>query len=70
MNVLSLDGGGIRGVIPAMVLAGADVLLYLLRLCDKLDIDLGAAAERKLDINAERYPIAKARGRATKYDKL
>ena len=48
----------------------ADVLLFLLRLCDKLDIDLAAAAERKLVLNAEKYPIHKARGKATKYDKL
>src|SRR4051812_24798061 len=53
-----------------VALEAADVLLFLVRLCDKLDIDLGAAAERKLEINAGRYPVAKARGRATKYDKL
>ena len=48
----------------------ADVLLFLLRLADKLDIDLAAAAERKLKLNAKKYPVEKARGRATKYDKL
>ncbi len=48
----------------------ADVLLFLLRLCDKLDIDLAAAAEEKLRLNAQKYPIAKSRGKATKYDKL
>jgi dCTP diphosphatase len=48
----------------------ADVLLFLLRLCDKLDIDLGAAADRKLVLNAKKYPVEKSRGRATKYDKL
>lgn len=48
----------------------ADVLLFLLRLCDRLDIDLAAAAERKLLLNARKYPVAKSRGRATKYDKL
>jgi NTP pyrophosphatase (non-canonical NTP hydrolase) len=48
----------------------ADVLLFLLRLADKLDIDLVAAAERKLALNAKKYPVAKARGRATKYTKL
>jgi NTP pyrophosphatase (non-canonical NTP hydrolase) len=53
-----------------VALEAADVLLFLLRLCDKLDIDLAAAARRKLELNAARYPIAKARGRATKYDKL
>jgi dCTP diphosphatase len=53
-----------------VALEAADVLLFLLRLCDKLDIDLAAAAERKLAINADKYPVSKARGRATKYDKL
>lgn len=48
----------------------ADVLLYLLRICDKLDIDLAAAAEKKLALNAEKYPVEKSRGRMTKYDKL
>jgi len=48
----------------------ADVLLFLLRLCDKLDIDLAAAAEKKLRLNAKKYPVEKSRGRATKYTKL
>ena len=48
----------------------ADVLLFLLRLCDKLDIDLAAAARKKLAINAKKYPVAKARGKATKWDRL
>ena len=48
----------------------ADVLLYLVRLADRLDIDLAAAARRKLELNAERYPAERARGRATKYTEL
>ena len=48
----------------------ADVLLFLLRLCDKLAIDPIAAAHTKLKLNAKKYPIAKAKGRATKYNKL
>ncbi|HKU71144.1 MAG TPA: nucleotide pyrophosphohydrolase [Burkholderiales bacterium] len=48
----------------------ADVLLFLLRLCDKLEIDLAAAAKRKLVINGRKYPVRKSRGRATKYNKL
>lgn len=48
----------------------ADVLLYLIRLADKLDIDLAAAAAKKLELNARKYPVDKARGVATKYDKL
>jgi dCTP diphosphatase len=48
----------------------ADVLLFLLRLCDKLDIDPTVAAEKKLELNRQKYPVEKAKGRATKYDKL
>lgn len=48
----------------------ADVLLYLVRLADVLDIDLADAARRKLAVNAARYPAEKARGRHEKYDKL
>ena len=48
----------------------ADVLLFLLRLCDKLDIDLATAARKKLALNARKYPVKKARGKATKYTKL
>ncbi len=40
----------------------ADVFIYLLRLSDKLGVDLMAAAERKLAANAEKYPVAKAKG--------
>ena len=54
----------------AVALECADVLLFLLRLADKLGIDLAAAAEKKLELNAQKYPIEKSRGRATKYDKL
>ena len=48
----------------------ADVLLYLIRLSDVLDIDLAEAARRKLVVNAGRYPVEKAHGRSDKYDKL
>ena len=45
----------------------ADVLLYLVRLADKLDVDLLAAAERKLAKNAVKYPAEVVRGSAKKY---
>jgi dCTP diphosphatase len=45
----------------------ADVLLYLIRLADKLNIDLATAAEDKLDVNAQKYPVQKARGSSKKY---
>jgi dCTP diphosphatase len=46
----------------------ADVLFYLVRLADRLDIDLGAAAAEKLAVNAARYPADRVRGSARKYD--
>lgn len=48
----------------------ADVLLYLIRLADKLDIDLAAAAFDKMAVNAKKYPVHKARGTSKKYTDL
>jgi NTP pyrophosphatase (non-canonical NTP hydrolase) len=45
----------------------ADVLLYLVRLSDRLGVDLHAAALDKIEANARKYPVDKARGRSTKY---
>ena len=48
----------------------ADVLLYLLQLCDKLQIDLLEAARPKLVVNAGKYPVDTARGSSQKYTKI
>lgn len=48
----------------------ADVLLYLLQLSDKLGVDPLAAAYKKLALNANKYPVDKARGNSTKYTEL
>jgi dCTP diphosphatase len=48
----------------------ADVLLYLIRLADKLNIDLLAAARDKIQVNAAKYPVDKARGSSKKYTEL
>lgn len=45
----------------------ADTLLYLIRLADKLDIDLLAAAQDKIELNEQKYPVDKAKGNAKKY---
>ena len=45
----------------------ADVLLYLLRLASKLDIDLVRAAIEKIQLNARKYPIDRSRGSSKKY---
>jgi NTP pyrophosphatase (non-canonical NTP hydrolase) len=59
-----------EGTRDEVALEIADVLLFLLRLAQKLDIDPVQAAHQKLDLNAVKYPVDKARGRAIKYDKL
>jgi NTP pyrophosphatase (non-canonical NTP hydrolase) len=48
----------------------ADVLLYLVRLADKMDIDLMAAAKGKLQKNSQKYPVDKAKGSSAKYTEL
>ena len=48
----------------------ADVLICLLNLCDRTGIDIAAAVEAKMAKNAERYPVARARGRLEKADEL
>lgn len=47
----------------------ADVLLYLLRLADRLNVNLEAAASAKLQRNAVKYPVEKAKGNAVKYSR-
>lgn len=44
-----------------------DVLIYLVRLADQLDIDLIAAAVEKLRLNEAKYPASQVRGSARKY---
>lgn len=48
----------------------ADVLIYLVRLADVTGIDLVQAAQEKIRLNAEKYPVERARGLATKYSEL
>ena len=48
----------------------ADVLNYLVRLADKLDVNLMDAAREKIAKNALKYPADKARGSMNKYSEL
>ncbi len=48
----------------------ADVFIYLIRMADKLGIDLIQAAEVKIGKNAVKYPIEKSKGNQLKYSKL
>jgi NTP pyrophosphatase (non-canonical NTP hydrolase) len=48
----------------------ADVLLYAFQLADHYGWDISQLMRHKLARNAEKYPVGKARGNATKHDEL
>jgi dCTP diphosphatase len=48
----------------------ADVAIYLFELADNLGVDLPKAISIKMKKNAVKYPISKAKGKHTKYNKL
>jgi NTP pyrophosphatase (non-canonical NTP hydrolase) len=45
----------------------ADIQLYLVRLADKLGVDIGVAVENKIKKNGAKYPAEKVRGSSKKY---
>lgn len=45
----------------------ADIFIYLMRLCERLDVDLLEVVEDKIKMNAEKYPAEKVRGSSKKY---
>ena len=48
----------------------ADVAIYLIELADNLGINLWQAIQKKLQHNAAKYPVEKAKGNALKYTEL
>lgn len=48
----------------------ADVMIYALEFANMTGIDVAAAIERKLTLNAQKYPVEKSRGRSEKYTDL
>ena len=48
----------------------ADVAIYLFELADLLEMNLGREMVRKLEKNAAKYPIEKAKGTNKKYNEL
>jgi NTP pyrophosphatase (non-canonical NTP hydrolase) len=55
----------------AVALEAADILIYLLRFTDRLQLDIGSAVQRKIEINENRYPVEKVYGdarRASEYE--
>lgn len=56
--------------LAAVRLELADILIYLIRLADRLDVDLIRAANDKIALNESRFPAERVRGdarRATDY---
>jgi dCTP diphosphatase len=47
----------------------ADIYMYLIRLADKLDIDLEKAVNEKLKMNEKKYPVKLAKNNAVKYNR-
>ena len=47
----------------------ADTFVYLLRIAEVLQIDLIDAANKKIALNAKKYPVEKAKGSNAKYTK-
>jgi len=45
----------------------ADIVIFLIYLCNGLNIDLTQAVESKIEINEKKYPVEKAKGSSKKY---
>lgn len=45
----------------------ADIMIFLIYLCNGLNIDLAQAVESKIEINEKKYPVEKAKGSSKKY---
>ena len=48
----------------------ADVMNYCLQMCKVLNVDIVEIINDKIDKNEKKYPVAKAKGVSTKYNKL
>lgn len=48
----------------------SDILIYLIRISDILEIDIISSSFKKIDKNRIKYPIEKSKGNSTKYNKL
>ncbi|HXN35654.1 MAG TPA: nucleotide pyrophosphohydrolase [Opitutaceae bacterium] len=48
----------------------ADIVIYALEFANATGLDVAACIESKIEANARKYPVAKARGRSAKYTEL
>lgn len=53
--------------LDAVSLELADIQIYLIRIADKLKVDILNAVEKKIKINEQKYPVEKVKGRYNKY---
>ncbi|MDI6801597.1 MAG: nucleotide pyrophosphohydrolase [Thermodesulfovibrionales bacterium] len=47
----------------------ADILIYLIRLADKLEVDIEKAVMDKIEVNEQKYPVTLSKNNAIKYSK-
>ncbi|MDH4274391.1 MAG: nucleotide pyrophosphohydrolase [Gammaproteobacteria bacterium] len=45
----------------------ADIFLYVIRVADKLNVDLLQVAAKKIELNKQKYPADRVRGSSKKY---
>lgn len=48
----------------------ADVLIYSFQLAIKLDLDIKEIMHEKMELNNEKYPVSKSKGKSSKYNEL
>lgn len=48
----------------------ADILMFALEFASVCKIDVASAIAAKMEVNAKRYPVEKAKGSALKYDQI
>ncbi|MDO4182870.1 MAG: nucleotide pyrophosphohydrolase [Coriobacteriia bacterium] len=48
----------------------ADIAIYCMYFADAMDVNLADAVHAKIQLNAKKYPVDKARGSAKKYKEL
>jgi dCTP diphosphatase len=48
----------------------ADIFIFLVRLADKVGVDIEKAVLQKIEVNEKKYPVAKCKGKHTKYTDL
>ena len=63
----SIGSGSVVGNVEEEL---ADVINYCIRMASVLDLDIRSIVLEKIDKNAQKYPIEKARGKSTKYKDL